>query len=67
MKFKTILYVTRGPLLIGGAVALATLIPQAKAHIGGNQVTGFSSSNTATSREAGIVMTRLSGWTMTVI
>ena len=33
MKFKTFLFVTRGPLLIGGAVALATLVPQAKAHI----------------------------------
>ena len=33
MKFKTLLFVARGPLLIGGAVALATLVPQAKAHI----------------------------------
>jgi hypothetical protein len=33
MKLKTLLFVTRGPFLIGGAVMLATLVPQAKAHI----------------------------------
>ena len=32
-KVKTLVFILRGPLLVGAAVALATLVPQAKAHI----------------------------------
>ena len=33
MKLKSLLFTIRGPLLVGAAIALATLVPQAKAHI----------------------------------
>jgi len=32
-KLKTFLFITRGPVLVAIAIALATLVPQAKAHI----------------------------------
>ena len=45
----------------------AQTTPHTKAHIGGNHVTGFSNSNVAITREAGIGIARVAGWSMGVI